>query len=133
MKTSEQRSRFAALRATAELASCSDAEVRSLLGYADEARLVAGDRVAQEGVYCAELVVVIEGTLRARARVIGPGQTFGWDAMWERSTNPATVVAETDARLLVMSHEQFRAVKAVVEPPYRRPCVPAEAQVQIVA
>jgi CRP-like cAMP-binding protein len=114
MKTPTQGRRFAALRAVPELAPCSDAEIRSLLSYADEVRLFARDAVAQEGRYCAELVVVIEGTLRSRSHLVGPGETIGWAEMWERSINPATVTAETDARLLVMSHDQFRAVKALV-------------------
>jgi CRP-like cAMP-binding protein len=114
MKTPTQARRFAALRAVPELAACSDPEIRRLLPYADEVRLFARDAVAHEGRYCAELVVVIEGTLRSRAHVVGPGEAIGWDEMWERSTNPATVTAETDARLLVMSHDQFRAVKALV-------------------
>ena len=116
MKTSGQWARFAALRGVAELAHCSDADVWSLLSYADEVRLFAGDRVAQEGRYCAELAVVIEGTLCSGSRLIGPGATVGWYEMWERSINPTTVTAETDARLLVMSHDQFRAVKALVDP-----------------
>jgi CRP-like cAMP-binding protein len=116
MKTYAQGGRFAALRAAAELAACSDADIRSLLAYSDEVRMCAGDSVAQEGRYCAELVVVIEGTLCSGSHLVGPGGTIGWDEMWERSTNPTTVTAETDARLLVMSHEQFRAVKALVGP-----------------
>jgi CRP-like cAMP-binding protein len=116
MKTYTQRARFAALRAVAELAPCSDADIRSLLAYSDEVRLFAGERVAQEGRYCTELIVVIEGTLCGRSHLVGPGETIGWVEMWDRSTHPATVTAETDARLLVMSHDQFRAVKALVGP-----------------
>jgi hypothetical protein len=33
------------------------------------------------------------------------------------TANEATVIAETDSRLLVMGHAQFRAVKAVVPRP----------------
>ena len=116
MKTPTQRARFAALRAAVELATCSDAELWSLLTHADEVSLLAGDRVMEEGRYCSELVIVMEGKLRARSRLVGPGDTFGWNAMWERSTNPVAVTAETDARVLVMSHDQFRAVKALVGP-----------------
>ena len=116
MKTSTQRARFAALRAAAELSGCSDAELWSLLTHADEVCVPAGDRVAEGGGYCSQLVIVMEGNLRARSRLAGPGDVYGWEAMWERSTNPATVTAETDARLLVMSHDQFRAVKALVDP-----------------
>lgn len=121
MNTSSDRGRFATLRAVAELASCSDAAVWSLLGQADEVCLFAGDRVAQHGRYCTELVIVMEGTLCSRSRLIGPGGTVGWAEMWERALNAATVMAETDARVLVMSHDQFRAVKALVGRGIARP------------
>jgi CRP-like cAMP-binding protein len=116
MRTPEQRERFAALRAVAALELCTDSEIWSLLTHTDEVRLFAGDGIAQEGLYCNELVIVMEGTLCSGAHLVGPGDTIGWEAMWDRSTNPATVTAETDARLLVMSHDQFRAVKALVDP-----------------
>lgn len=117
---SSAHSRFAALRAVRELASCSDREIWSLLRYADEVRPVAGDRVAEEGRPATEFVVVVDGTLQAAShgcsQLLRPGEGFGWDAMWERSPNRATVTVEAQARLLVMSHEQFRAVKALVHP-----------------
>jgi hypothetical protein len=116
MRTTAQRERFAALRAVAELEPCTDLEVWSLLAYADEVRVFAGDGVAQEGRLCDELVVVVQGALCSGSQLVGPGETVGWSEMWERATNPATVSAETDARLLVMSHGQFRAVKALVGP-----------------
>ena len=115
--TDSARARFGALRALRELASCSDREIWSLLRYADEVRVVAGDEVAHEGKLSTEFVVVIQGVLRACSRdasqLLGPGSSYGWNAMWERSTNRATVTVESDARLLVMSHEQFRSIKAV--------------------
>jgi CRP-like cAMP-binding protein len=91
-------------------------EVWSLLAYADEVRVFAGDGVAQEGRLCNELVVVVQGALCSGSQLLGPGEIVGWSEMWERATNPATVTAETGARLLVMSHDQFRAVKALVGP-----------------
>ena len=109
--------RFAALRATRELAACSDHELRSLLGHSDEVSVAAGTAVAQEGRYCTEFVVVMEGTLSAGTngsrRRLTTGDSYGWRPMWERSANETTLVAETDARLLVMGHEQFRAVKGI--------------------
>jgi hypothetical protein len=116
MRTLIQRERFAALRAVAELEPCTDSEIWWLLTHADEVRLFAGNRVAHEGRYCDELVIVMEGTLCSGPHLVGPGEAIGWEEMWQRSTNPATVTAETDARLLVMSHDQFRAVKALVDP-----------------
>jgi CRP-like cAMP-binding protein len=114
------RARFAALRAVRELAPCSDREIWSLLRYADEVRVPKGCRVVEEGRPASEFVAVIEGTLRAGSQLLGPGASFGWDAMWERSNNQASVTVEGDAGLLVMSHEQFRAVKAVVNYGRRR-------------
>jgi CRP-like cAMP-binding protein len=108
------RARFTALRAIRELASCSDKDIWSLLRYADEIRVPRGCQLAQQGRPCSEFVAVIEGALRAGSQVLGPGDSSGWDAMWERLPNRATITAECDVRLLVMSHEQFRAVKALV-------------------
>ncbi|HXI96972.1 MAG TPA: hypothetical protein VNG04_12655, partial [Candidatus Acidoferrum sp.] len=67
-----------------------------------------------------EFVVLIDGTLRAETQRLGPGASYGWDGMWERSANRASVTVEADARLLVMSHAQFRAVKALVKSPSRQ-------------
>jgi len=115
---SSAHARFSALRAVRELDTCSDKEIWSLLRYADEVRVPAGDRVAEEGRLCTEFVTVMEGvlctTFHGLSKLLGPGGSYGWDAMCERSTNRATVTVEADARLLVMSHEQFRAVKALV-------------------
>jgi len=108
------RARFAALRAIPELAASPDRDIWSLLRYADEIRVPKGCRIAEEGRPAVEFVVVIDGALRAASQLLGPGTSFGWDAMWERSTNQASVTVDADARLLVMSHEQFRAVKGLV-------------------
>jgi CRP-like cAMP-binding protein len=113
--------RLAALRATHELAHCSDHELRALLGHFDELNLAAGSLIARKGDWCSEFAVVVDGRLQAtggRAHVhsLVAGSTLGWDAMWERSMNAETVIAATDVRLLVMSHAQFRAVKALADP-----------------
>jgi CRP-like cAMP-binding protein len=111
--------RLETLRATRELAPYS-AQLQSLLPYFDEVSLPAGSVIARESDQCREFVVVMRGRLRAtasnaRPRTLTAGDTFGWAAMWEREPNGATVVVEADARLLVMSHAQFRAVKAIAD------------------
>ena len=109
--------RFASLRAIPELADSSDRDVWSLVPAVDEIRLRAGSVVARAGRYCTELIVVLEGTLRTRSESavhrLGPGDSVGWAAMWDRTVNEATMVAESDVRLLVIGHAQFRAFKAV--------------------
>jgi len=84
----------------------------------DEVAVPAGSRVATEGQVCNQFLIVIEGRLRVAAlgdgcHTLGPGDSWGWNAMWDRSADDATVVAESDARLLVMGHAQFRAAKAI--------------------
>jgi CRP-like cAMP-binding protein len=113
--------RFAALRAVRELWACSDAEISSLLRYTDEVDVLAGDVVAQAGRLCAAFVVVLQGTLQSGSCPLRPGDSFGWDAMWDRTANPTTVVAESNGRLLVMSHAQFRAVKGLAPTEVKRP------------
>src|SRR5258708_19448483 len=103
MRTSTQRERFAAFRSVAELEQCTDSEIWSLLTHADEVRLFAGDGVAQEGRSCNQLVIVMEGALCSGRQLVGPGETVGWNEMWERSTNPPTAIAETAAPLLVIT------------------------------
>jgi CRP-like cAMP-binding protein len=110
--------RLRALRATAELAGCSDRQLRSLLPYLDEVTVPAGHQLAVEGQLCSEFLVVMWGRLRASSRQGGvrelrPGDSYGWRAMWERTPNDVTVVAESEARLLVAGHSQFRLLKSV--------------------
>ncbi|HEY8679440.1 MAG TPA: cyclic nucleotide-binding domain-containing protein [Candidatus Dormibacteraeota bacterium] len=109
--------RLSTLRATSELAGWSDRSLHALSRQFDEVILPAGRLIALEGAPCTELVIVLEGGLRSRtlggdSRLLRGGESSGWRAMWERGPNEATVVVECEARLLVMGHAQFRAVKA---------------------
>jgi len=118
------RERLAVLRLTRELAGANESALRSLLPYVDEARVRAGDTLALEGHACHELVIVASGELamtrRGQALVLRPGDSYGWEAMQSRGYNDGTVVAMSDAHLMVMSHAQFRAAAALPIAP-RRP------------
>ena len=82
----------------------------------DEVWVRAGEQIAVEGSLCHQFFVVVAGrleTCRGGARgEMSPGDDFGWAAMRDRGVNDASVRALTDARLLVMSHAQFRAVSS---------------------
>lgn len=115
------QARLTAIRAARQLASYPDKRLQELLPYFDEVCLPAGSQVAREGEPCSQFVVVMCGRLRATAQgarcdTLVAGDSVGWKAMWEHSSNDASVVVANDARLLVMSHAQFRAVKAIAEP-----------------
>ena len=105
------------LRGTRELAGLSEAQLRRLLPFIDEVCVVAGTRVADEGRLCHEFVIVASGLLetcrRGRPGKLGPGDSFGWNAMRARGLNDATVVAAGPAHLLVMGHQQFRAAEGM--------------------
>jgi CRP-like cAMP-binding protein len=108
--------RLESLRATREMAPYPDRHLERLLPYFDEVTLPAGTLIALEGEQCSEFVVVVRGRLQAGSRLLDAGESVGWEAMWEREANSATVIVEADAQLLVMSHSQFRAVKALAKP-----------------
>ena len=111
------RDRLEVLRATKELGGYSDPQLRRLLPYVDEACVPAGMVIAEAGRLCHQLVIVASGVLETcregRSGRLGPGDAFGWSAMRDRGVYNATVQSVSDARLLVMSHGQFRAAEAL--------------------
>jgi hypothetical protein len=110
--------RLRALRSSPELAGLSGSALAFLISYVDEVEVGAGSRIAAEGRPCHQFVIVEQGCLRADShdcgpRALGPGDSWGWTHMWNRSLSDSTLIAETPARLLVIGHAQFRAVKAL--------------------
>ncbi len=91
--------------------------LESLLPYFDEVVVRAGEELAVEGRLCHQFFVVVDGRLETcRGGVRGElvaGQGSGWAAMRARGVSEASVRAASDARLLVMGHEQFRAADAL--------------------
>jgi len=111
------RERLRILRATEEFAGVTTAELEDLLPFVDELSVPAGLRLAREGSFCHELLIVAEGCLGTNGQngcaMLGPGEAFGWNAMRIRGRNEATVIAASPTHLLVMGHQQFRAVEAL--------------------
>ncbi|HKW72111.1 MAG TPA: cyclic nucleotide-binding domain-containing protein [Candidatus Dormibacteraeota bacterium] len=106
--------RLRVLRATRELGSLSHALLLALLPHFDEQCVSTGAQLALEGRLAHQFLIVASGSLetcrRGRAGKLGRGDTFGWRAMHDRGVNEASVTALSEAHLLLMSHEQFRAV-----------------------
>lgn len=116
--------RLRVLRGTAELGGASDEALRSLLPFFDEICLPAGVVLAREGRLSHEFFVVAAGEVevcrQGSATRLRPGESFGWTAMRERGRHDATVVTMSPARLVVMSHAQFRAAEALPRHPSAR-------------
>jgi len=109
--------RLRILLATKELAGFTATKLQDLLPFVDELCVPAGAELAREGQLCHQLLIVAEGLLATRGKRgsgrLGPGDTFGWTAMQDRGQNDATVEALSPAYVLVMSHQQFRAVEGL--------------------
>lgn len=117
--------RLRALQELPELAHLTGSDLRGLLRHFDEITVPAGTVVARAGRFCTQYVIVLDGRLETRtdagAQTVAAGASCGWDAMHERGVSRSTVVAGSDARLLVMGRAQFRAVPRRT-PGHRQDC-----------
>jgi hypothetical protein len=92
--------RLATLRSTPELAAWPGRSLQAILWQFDEVTLPAGRQIASAGTPCSQYVVVLEGRLAACSasgdrRVLRAGDSFGWNAMWDRGPNDASLTVES--------------------------------------
>jgi CRP/FNR family cyclic AMP-dependent transcriptional regulator len=99
-------------------AKCSRKELEFLITRTDEVDVGAGQTLIKQGnpgdtfylLLDGEATVQVDGHDRPP---LGPGSFFGEIGILDRGPATATVVTTTPARLMVMSHAQFRdAIKA---------------------
>jgi len=99
-------------------AGCSRAELEFLVTRTDEVEVKAGETLIKQGRPGDTFFVLLDGEATVevdghRRPALGPGSFFGEIGMLDRGPATATVVTTTPARLMVMSHAQFRdAIKA---------------------
>ena len=102
-----------ALRKLPLFSKLSKSELEHVAANADEVDVPAGKKLTTQGrpgdsfyvLLDGEAVVEIGGEKR---RTLKPGDFFGEISMLDRGPATATVKTKTPARLLVMSHSQFR-------------------------
>jgi CRP-like cAMP-binding protein len=102
-----------ALRQVPLFARCTSQELEFVASRTDEVEVPAGRLLVQQGRPADTFYVLLEG--EAELEVDGkprptlkPGDFFGEISMLDRGPATATVVTRTPARLMVMSHAQFR-------------------------
>ena len=83
--------------------------------WADEVDVPAGFPLLEQGAFPHEFFVVEEGTVEvtkdgAHITDLGPGDFFGEIAIFERDRRTATVVAATQATLIVMLARDFETM-----------------------
>jgi hypothetical protein len=114
--------KLAVIQASGHFGSWVDSGLNGLPALFDEVEVRPRECVAVEGAPCHEFFIVVAGSLEMfrgdRAEILGPADSYGWSAMERRGPNEATVVAATEARLLVLGHAQFGAASS--PPPRRR-------------
>ena len=100
------------LSGVALFSTCAKHELRRIASLADEIEAPEGKTLAREGDTGAEFFVVVEGTATATRRgrkvgTIGPGSFFGELALLDQGPRAATVTADTDMQLLVLTSRAF--------------------------
>jgi CRP-like cAMP-binding protein len=96
---------------------CTSKDLEFVASRTDEVEVAAGHRLVRQGDPGDTFYVLLEGECDvevdgSRRSTLESGDFFGEISMLDRGPATATVVTRTPARLMVMSHSQFRdAVK----------------------
>ncbi|SRR6266545_5841380 len=98
-------------------AHCTRRELEFVASRTDDVEVPAGRSLLRQGVPADTFYVLLDGEAEvevdgSRRSTLKAGDFFGEISMLDRGPATATVVTRTPARLMVMSHSQFRdAVK----------------------
>ena len=105
------------LRAVPLFALLDERALKVVATFATEKSLPAGTNVVRAGDYAYEFMVIQEGeadVMRDGERIatLGPGDSFGANAVLDKTTRTATVVATTPMRLVKLSRWHLRRIGA---------------------
>jgi CRP-like cAMP-binding protein len=94
-------------------ARCTSRDLEFVASRTDEVDVPAGQRLVRQGEPGDSFYVLLDGEADVevdgeRRPALKPGDFFGEISMLDRGPATATVVTRTPARLMVMSHSQFR-------------------------
>ena len=97
------------------LSACTKDELRAIAGLGTEVGVEAGHTLTTQGATGKEFFLVLKGTARClvddrEVARFGPGDFFGELALLSQVPRSATVVAETEMRLLVLDSREFSAL-----------------------
>ena len=100
-------------------ATCSKRDLSRIAAITEEIEVPAGRVLTRQGDPGREAFVIEDGRARAtirgkRSARLGPGECFGEMALLHSAPRSATVTAESDMKLLVLSSRQFSALMETV-------------------
>jgi CRP-like cAMP-binding protein len=103
------------LSGVALFSPCAKHELRRIAALVDEIEAPKGKTLAREGDFGGEFFVVVKGTATAKRNgrkvgTIGPGSFFGELALLDQGPRAATVTADSDMRLLVLTSRAFSSL-----------------------
>lgn len=95
--------------------ACSKKDLGVLSRVSDEVDLPAGTTLVKEGTTGHEFYLILDGTASVRRNnkkiaSLGAGQYFGEMALLDRGPRSATVVADSDIKVLVIGQREFNGV-----------------------
>lgn len=95
--------------------SCSNKDLQKIAKAGDEVTISAGSVVVDQGQTGREAFVLLDGSAVVRRNgkkvaTLGPGAVIGELSLLDHGPRTATVTAETDCTMLVISQRQFLGV-----------------------
>ncbi len=93
----------------------SSRDLKTIRRATEEVTVPEGRVLCEEGTIGREFFLIVDGRAAVRRNgrkiaTLGPGQYFGELALLDRRPRSATVVSETEMRLLVLGQRQFNGV-----------------------
>ena len=100
------------LRGVSLFWNCSAAELREIATLGTQVNIPAGHTLTKQGEPGSEFFLVVEGRASCfidgkKVATFGPGEYFGELALLSRVPRSATIVADTDMEVLVLSVREF--------------------------
>ena len=96
-------------------AALSTKELQKVAKASDEVEVAAGKTLVEEGAIGHEFFLILDGQAAVKRGgrkqvTLGPGQYFGELALLDRKPRSASVIAESDMKLLVIGQREFSGV-----------------------
>ena len=96
-------------------AACSNKDLQRIARASDEVQIPEGRTLVKQGDVGRECFVLVEGKVKVerngrKVATLGPGAYFGELSLLDKGPRDATVVADTDMKLLVLGQREFLGV-----------------------